>query len=103
MTSDFAPGQAGAGAEPGHDQRGQVVAGPDLWDALERVALTTSAQARLRISWLSIPRVRAAPPCDVGQPGLQRFEVFGRVDVEPQRRDLDDLGLEVGAAAASAM
>ena len=50
------------------------------------------AQARLRLSWLSIPRVCAAPPCVQASVSADLVEVLRGVDVERQRADLDDLG-----------
>ncbi len=73
----------------------------DLRDPLERDRGQHAAQLRLRSSWLSIPRVCAAPPWVAASVRRQLLEVLGGVDVERERGDVDDLARRIPAGCGA--
>ena len=80
------------------EERGQVVARPDLRHARERGERDHAAATRRS----STARVRAAACRPRVERRAQRGEVVGRVDVEPERRQVADLHRRARRARAGA-
>ena len=85
-------------AARGGEQRGEVVAGPDLGDARAARRARSSAHRRAEAA-RACPRVCGAPPVARGERGAQRVEVVG---VSTSSTSDGDLRHRAAAPAASA-
>ena len=90
-TTSTSPSARPCGRSAVSDQLAEVVAGLDLGQPLERGRRQHRFSPGYAACWPSIPRVWAAPPWVRRASASERLEVLGRVHVERERRDVDDL------------